>query len=116
MRKSYFLNGEEVEIKDLPFDVLVCWLGHELGHIMDYFHRKVFSLFLFGFGYVLFPNFRRRAEYTADAFAVKNGMLPYLQATKGFILKSKCFTEVYKAKIKKYYVSPEDLIIIPQEC
>lgn len=115
MRKSFNMEGEIFHIHTLPFEVLVGWLGHELGHIMDYLHRSFFSLAGFGFGYILSDNFLKGAERTADEFAVSHGMGEFIQATKNFILQHAHFPEAYKDKIKRLYLSPEEIIEIVED-
>lgn len=115
MRKTFTIEGELHEISRLPFEVLVGWLGHELGHIMDYLHRSVPSMLGFGFGYVFSSNFIKGAERTADEFAVRQGMEEYIQATKNYILSHADFPKKYKAKIRKLYLSPDEIMEMVQE-
>ncbi len=121
-RRSYIIKisrqfnagKEHLNIKELPFEVLVGWLGHELGHIMDYLHRSLPSLTAFGFGYVFSRNFMKGAERTADALAVEHGMGEYIRTTKKFILNHSGFSQKYKNKIRKQYLSPEEIFSLVQ--
>lgn len=110
IRPSFTMEGEEYQIHTLPFDVLTGWLGHELGHIMDYLHRSFFSLTAYGFGYLLSGSYLKGAERTADEFAVTHGMGEYINATKNFILDHAHFPESYKNKIRRLYLSPEEIL------
>ena len=103
------------EVRELPFEVLVGWLGHELGHIMDYLHRSRTSLLGFGFGYVFSKRFRKGAERRADEIAVRHGMGSYIQAAKSFILNHSGFSPRYKEKIRRLYLSPEEIAEMIQE-
>lgn len=115
MRKTFSMEGEMYALSQLPFNVLVGWLGHELGHVMDYLHRSLPSMAAFGIGYVFSPNFVKGAERTADEFAVSRGMVSYIQATKNFILNHSDFPEKYKDKIRKLYLSPDEIMEIVLE-
>lgn len=115
MRRNFQIEGEQQEIRQLPFNVLVGWLGHELGHVMDYLHRSATSMLGFGIGYVFSPNFVKGAERTADEFAVSHGMGPYIEETKNFILNHADFPETYKNKIRTLYLSPDEIMEMVQE-
>lgn len=115
MRKTFSMEGELYALSELPFNVLVGWLGHELGHVMDYLHRSLPSIATFGLGYVFSPNFVKGAERTADEFAVSHGMASYIQATKNFILNHSDFPPSYKDKIRKLYLSPDEIMEIVLE-
>lgn len=110
IRPSFVMEGKVYQIHTLPFEVLTGWLGHELGHIMDYLHRSVLSLSLYGFGYLLSDSYLKGAERTADEYAVNHGMAAYIQATKNFILNNAHFPEDYKNKIRKLYLSPDEIL------
>lgn len=115
MRKTFSMEGEAFALSELPFEVLVGWLGHELGHVMDYLNRSIPSMAAFGIGYVFSPNFVKGAERTADEFAVSHGMVSYIQATKNFILNHSDFPDKYKNKIRKLYLSPDEIMEIVKE-
>lgn len=91
---------------------MIGWLGHELGHIMDYQNRSWFNLILFGIKYLFVEKHIVEAERAADTFAVKNGMYTYILKTKNFILNHSELDETYKLRIKKYYLSPEEIMEI----
>ena len=42
------IEDEAFEISQIPSDVMIGWIGHELGHIMDYRDRKGFNLLVLG--------------------------------------------------------------------
>lgn len=104
------LNHTNVAIEMLPFDVLVGWIGHELGHIMDYKERGSLAMIGFGIRYVLFKNFVLGAEKTADLYALKHGLGESIMETKNFVLNHDDIPAVYKARIKRLYMSPEDFM------
>ena len=94
---------------DLPPDVLKGWIGHELGHIVDYQDRSSLGLVLFGIRYLLDPAFIRAAEWRADHFAVSRGLHAYILRTKRYILEEADIPRAYKRRIERYYSSPEQI-------
>ncbi|PSG88279.1 hypothetical protein [Aurantibacter aestuarii] len=101
--------------KDIPSDILIGWIGHELGHIMDYQNRDKLNLIWFGIKYLLSDNHIVEAERAADGFAVKHGMEDYILKTKDFILNHAKITPTYKDRIKRYYLSPEEIMEMVKE-
>ncbi|WP_373072919.1 hypothetical protein [Zeaxanthinibacter enoshimensis] len=104
------ISGQEFRTRDIPSEIMIGWLGHELGHILDYTHRSGLNLLWFGFRYLFFSNSIKAAERTADAFAVANGMEHYILKTKEFILNHAAISPQYKNRIKKFYLSPEEIM------
>tara|TARA_R110000751_G_scaffold51190_1_gene112499 strand:- start:230 stop:814 length:585 start_codon:yes stop_codon:yes gene_type:complete len=113
--KKVKIEDEAFKITDIPSDVLIGWIGHELGHIMDYRDRSSLGLIWFGLKYLYFPKFIREAERAADTFAVAHGMGEYILKTKDFILNHAHISETYKARIKRLYLSPEEIMILINE-
>ncbi len=115
MSKTFTLDGTTLHLKDIPKNVLIGWLGHELGHIMDYKERSTLNLIFFGLKYFLSGNYIRKAERIADSYAVQSGMKDYILDTKSFILNHSDLSEKYKARIKRLYVSPNEILNIVKE-
>lgn len=115
MSRFFTLKGESIPLKDLPEDVLVGWLGHELGHIMDYLHRSNWSLLLFGIGYYTSRSFIISAERTADTYAINQGLGDYILATKDFILHQAHMPERYINRIKRLYLPPEEIMLMMKD-
>lgn len=113
--KRVKIEAEAFKITDIPSDVLIGWIGHELGHIMDYRDRSSLGLIWFGLKYLYFPKFIKEAERAADTFAVAHGMGKYILKTKDFILNHAHISEIYKARIKRLYLSPEEIMILINE-
>lgn len=101
--------AQYIQLKELPQDVLVGWFAHELGHIVDYHQRSVFSLLKFIIGYAFFPTYRAGTERRADLFAIERGFGNELMATKVYILDQSTLPSTYKDRIRKYYMSPDEL-------
>jgi hypothetical protein len=121
-RKYKILISEKIKIadsvyltKDIPSKIMVGWLGHELGHIMDFKDRSGLNLIGFGMKYVFSKKYIRKAERRADSFAVIHGMEDYILATKEFILKKAGLTEKYVNRIKRLYLSPEEIMLLVEE-
>lgn len=112
MNNRLHIENEDITVTDIPKDVLIGWLGHELGHIMDYLHRSTWNLINFGLKYITLGDHIREAERTADTFALQHGMVNYILATKNFILNHASLSEEYKARIKRLYLSPEEIMVI----
>jgi hypothetical protein len=95
---------------DMPEDIMIGWLGHELGHIMDYTQRSALNLIGFGLGYLFSHRYIKKAERTADTYAVNHGMEQYILKTKDFILNQAGVPKKYKDRIKRLYLSPEEIM------
>ena len=99
----------------MPSDIFVGWIGHELGHILDYQNRSNFNLLWFGINYLFSQNHIVEAERAADSFAVNQGMESYILKTKDFILNNADINQTYKDRIKRYYLSPEEIMELVKE-
>lgn len=113
--ESFHIENEKFDISEVPSDVLIGWIGHELGHIMDYQERSGFNLIQFGIGYLTSRRFIKEAERAADTFAVNHGMGDYILATKDFILNHAHLSKVYKDRIRRLYLSPEEILLLVEE-
>ncbi|RZS98775.1 hypothetical protein [Cecembia calidifontis] len=98
-----------IPIEKIPNDALVGWIGHELGHIMDYLKRSTGNMMRFGFKYLTSKEKVVEAEYTADGYAIVCGMGHQILATKNYILNHDGFEDDYKDKIKNLYMSPDQI-------
>lgn len=108
--KKIKIDGTEFKTKDIPSKVMIGWLGHELGHIIDYQNKNNLQLIWFGVTYLLSDNHIIEAERAADTYAVSHGMGDYILETKNFILNHANIKDSYKLRIKKYYLSPEEIM------
>lgn len=102
-------DSQEVRVKDLPQDVLIGWFAHELGHVVDYAPYSSLQMVGYGLRYLVSSRFKRQAEHAADHIAIQNGFKNEILKTKRFILENDLLTENYKAKIRKYYMSIEEV-------
>ncbi|MCY2687394.1 hypothetical protein OU683_09555 [Salinimicrobium sp. TH3] len=108
----FLIEKEEFSMADVPPDVLIGWLGHELGHIMDYRDKSAMGLVIFGMRYITSDNYIKEAERTADTYAVNSGMGDYILATKDFILNHSHLSDSYKERIARLYLSPEEILVL----
>jgi len=113
--KKFKIADKEFSTLDIPEDIFVGWIGHELGHILDYETRGRLNLIWFGVKYLLSDNHIVAAERAADKFAVQQNMEQFILKTKNFILNNADISEVYKNRIKKYYLSPEEIMHLVNE-
>lgn len=109
------ISGKEFRTRDIPKDVMIGWLGHELGHVMDYRNRSSLNLIWFGIKYTFSDNYIKEAERAADTHAVNQGMEKFILVTKDFILNNSEIDDMYKARIVKYYLSPEEIMVLVNE-
>ena len=113
--EKFKISDKEFKTVNVPTDVLIGWIGHELGHILDYKNRSTFNLIWFGLRYLYMEKHIEAAERAADTFAVNQGMEDYILKTKDFILNHADIDENYKKRIQRYYLSPEEIMQIVQE-
>lgn len=113
--EKFKISDKEFSTIDVPTDVLIGWIGHELGHVMDYQHRSKLNLIWFGLKYLFSARSIIEAERAADTFAVQKGMEDYILKTKDFILNNAGITASYKLRIQKFYLSPEEIMEIVNE-
>ena len=115
INKEFHIEGEKFDLSMVPSEVLVGWLGHELGHIMDYQNRSSLDLVWFGIKYLTSKNYIREAERAADTYAVNHGLGEQIIATKNFILNHSKLSDVYKNRIADLYLSPEEIMVMIDE-
>ena len=113
--EKFKITTKEFLTKHLPPDVLIGWIGHELGHVLDYQNRSKINLIGFGLNYLFSEKHIINAERAADTYAVKQGMSEYILITKNFILNHADISAEYKNRMKKYYLSPEEIMHLIKE-
>ncbi|MFK8162408.1 MAG: hypothetical protein AB8H12_08080 [Lewinella sp.] len=100
---------QHVRVQELPKDVAIGWFAHELGHVIDYLNRPLLGMISFGLGYALWSKYMRKAERVADTVAVNHGFGAEIRATKQYLLKHATLPTHYKQRLKKYYLSADEL-------
>jgi hypothetical protein len=115
IKTRFKLGDVNLPIEELPEEILTGWLGHELGHIMDYHRMSNWKLIWFGMKYLTSNKAIINAERRADEFAVRQGMHEYILKTKDFFFNHADISEQYKKRIKKFYLSPEEIMELVTE-
>ncbi len=115
MNEKFNIEEEKIEVTSVPSEVLIGWLGHELGHVMDYRERHGIGLIWFGLKYLTSKNYIREAERAADTYAVNHGLGENIIATKDFILNQSKLSQTYKDRIKRLYLSQEEIMVLIDE-
>jgi hypothetical protein len=100
----------DMPITKIPDEVMIGWIGHELGHILDYEQRSNTGIISFGYQYLFSPTYVKEAERVADTYAVERGLGSYIIATKRFILDHAELPQSYKNKIARLYLSPDVIV------
>jgi hypothetical protein len=104
----YVRDSETMKVADLPYDVLIGWFAHELGHLVEYRPYSNFKMLFYGIRYLVSHRFKTEAEHAADYIAIRNGFRDEIIATKRYILDHDLLDEKYKAKIRRYYLPIEE--------
>lgn len=107
---QFRLMHSQMPIEQIPDEVMVGWIGHELGHILDYEGRSNAGLVSFGLQYYFSSRYVKHVEMIADSLAVERGMGHYIVATKRFILDHAELPQAYKNKISRLYLSPDVIV------
>lgn len=110
MSKCFVLKGKKIFLTELPEDVLVGWIGHELGHVMDYRTKNDLAMMVFGLLYLTSKQFIISAERAADTYAVNHGLGDYILKTKNFILHESGMSKRYIKKMERLYLPPEEIM------
>lgn len=105
--EHFKLIHSEMPILEIPDTVMIGWIGHELGHILDYEGKSNAGMVSFGYQYYFHSSFVKHAEMMADSLAVEHGLGHYIVATKRFILDNAELPQAYKDKIRRLYLSPD---------
>jgi hypothetical protein len=108
--KHFKLINLQMPIEEIPEDVMIGWIGHELGHILDYEGKSNAGMVSFGYRYYFSPAYVKQAEMVADSLAVERGMGNFIVATKRFILDHAELPQAYKDKIRRLYLSPDVIV------
>ncbi len=108
--EHFKLINSQMPILQIPDDVMIGWIGHELGHILDYEGMSNAGMVRFGYRYYFSPKYVKHAEMVADSLAVERGMGHYIIATKRFILNHAELPQAYKDKISRLYLSPDVIV------
>ncbi|WP_057936377.1 M48 family metalloprotease [Algoriphagus resistens] len=109
------LDSGDLNISDLPEDVLRGWFAHELGHIVDYENHSNAGMVLYGIRYSLSDKYKRGREHEADSIAIRHGFREDIIATKKYLMESDFISPIYQSQLKKYYMSIRGAELCPDE-
>ncbi len=113
--RAFDIEGEHFTVEQIPSEILVGWLGHELGHIMDYLDKSTMNLIAFGASYLFSGRAVQTTERSADINAILHGMGDFIFNTRNFILDHTELPEKYKDKIRRLYLSPPEILELIEE-
>lgn len=109
INKKKFVDNAMFEDGRIPSEIIIGWIGHELGHIKDYINRSSLNLMWFGLKYSTDKKFLMKAEVDADRNAVHAGLIEYLVTSKKFGRNPKYFAQSYIDKLNSLYPSVSDV-------
>ncbi|WP_192349767.1 hypothetical protein [Algoriphagus sp. Y33] len=109
------LDSGDLNISDLPEDVLRGWFAHELGHIVDYENHSNMGMVLYGVRYSLSDKYKREREHEADSIAIRHGFREEIIATKKYLMENDFISPVYQNQLKKFYMSVRGAELCPDE-
>jgi hypothetical protein len=101
------VNG--MYFKDLSFNSLVGWVGHELAHILDYSKKSNKQLLAFITKYVSSEKTLKHTENEADKETIRRGLGKQLLEGTNFLFNNQRVSKAYKEKKKKFYLTPEQI-------
>ena len=103
--------------KDLSFNSLVGWIGHELAHVLDYSKKDNIKLLSFITSYVFSRKDMKKTEREADIETIKHGLGTQLLDGINFFHRNKKISKKYKKKKQDFYLSPQEIIVnINENC
>jgi hypothetical protein len=106
-----------ITYQDLNFNSLVGWIGHEMAHLAEYKEKSNMQLVRFVASYVLNKNHLRKTEHQADRTTIQHGLGVQLLEGVNFFHRNRKVNNSYREKNKKYYLSPEEIVLdINQLC
>ncbi|REG94494.1 hypothetical protein [Algoriphagus antarcticus] len=107
------LDSGEINVADLPEEVLRGWFAHELGHIVDYENHSNAGMIAYGIRYSLSDEYKREREHEADSIAIRHGFREEIIVAKKYLLENDFISPAYQSQIKKYYMSVRGAELCP---
>lgn len=110
-------NLTGLNYKELSFNGLVGWIGHEFAHLIDYNVMSNTELLGFIAGYVFDKRTMRRTERNADRETIKRGLGNQLLDGVAFFEKHNKVSKKYRKRKQKNYLSEKEIIVdIEKNC
>ncbi|MBN2777217.1 MAG: hypothetical protein JXR36_06230 [Bacteroidales bacterium] len=113
--RTYIVRVQECNDKNslcfgiLPDSAKVGLVGHELTHIDDYKSKGFFKMIGMGVMYSISPKYKRKVEYETDSLTIVNNMGKETLIFSEYISQTKLAKKRYLRKIRKFYISSEDI-------
>ncbi|MEB2780022.1 hypothetical protein U3A58_06435 [Algoriphagus sp. C2-6-M1] len=107
------LDSGDLNVADLPDEVLRGWFAHELGHIVDYENHTNAGMIIYGIRYSLSDQFKREREHEADSIAIRHGFREEIIVAKKYLLENDFISPEYQSQIKKFYMSVRGAELCP---
>ena len=104
-------NLTGINYKELSFNGLVGWIGHEFAHLIDYNAMNNRELLGFIAGYVFDKRTMRRTERNADKETIKRGLGIQLLDGVAFFEKHNKVSKKYRKRKQKNYLSEKEIIV-----
>lgn len=102
-------NNNNLCFDILPDSAKVGLIGHELTHIDDYKSKGFFKMIGMGVMYSISPGYKRKVEYETDSLTIVNNMGKETLVFSKYISQTKLAKKRYLRKIRKFYISSEDI-------
>lgn len=109
------LDSGELNVADLPEEVLKGWFAHELGHMVDYENHSNFGMIAYGIKYSLSDEYKRDREHEADSISIQHGFKKEIIATKKHLLENNFISPKYQDQLKKFYMSIRGAELCPDQ-
>src|SRR5690349_7242280 len=89
------LTKNSIDWRQLSFNAMVGWIGHELGHVLHYSHKSSGGILFVGMKYGV-PGYRRKIERFTDQLAIQHHLGYALYDGVTYTLDSSHASEHYK--------------------
>jgi hypothetical protein len=103
------LTKKSIDWRQLSFNAMVGWIGHELGHVLHYSHKSSGGILFVGMKYGV-PGYRRKIERFTDQLAIQHHLGYALYEGVTYTLDSSHASEHYKQSQEKFYLNPDEII------
>jgi hypothetical protein len=113
-RYSIIINDNKgkntgVPISEMSLNVIVGWIGHELGHIVTYEKMSNWQTIAFALKYLMFDEYNRKVERYTDYITINHGLAYPLYDGVEYLLNDKTISDEYKQRMKNNYLSLKEI-------
>jgi len=103
------LSKNAIDWKELSFNAMVGWIGHELGHVLHYSHKSSGGIMFIGLKYAI-PGYRKKMERFTDQLAIQHDLGYALYEGVEFTINLSHASEHYKNNQEKFYLHTDEII------